>query len=82
MVRMRIWRDRKADAREAYLSSLFGARIEEAKLAKRLSEPPFGESSYTAESLNDARSWDRQANKVSNWLHAMSGLVAQSRQGG
>jgi two-component system chemotaxis response regulator CheB len=44
----------QADAREAYLSGLFGALIEEATLAKRLrQEPFFSENSYTAESLDD-----------------------------
>ena len=67
----------QADAREEYLSSLFGALIEEATLAKRLGgEPLFAEDAYTARSLNDrAGDLDRQANQVSEWLHAMSGLV-------
>ena len=67
----------QADAREAYLSSLFGALIEEATLAKRLqSEPLFAEDSYTAESLsNRALELNRQANHVTDWLHAMSGLI-------
>jgi two-component system chemotaxis response regulator CheB len=67
----------QADAREAYLSSLFGALIEEATLAKRLrGEPLFAEDSYTAEALNNRVDvLDRQANQLSEWLHAMSGLV-------
>ncbi len=67
----------QADAREAYLSSLFGALIEEATLAKRLRrEPLFSENSYTAEGLEDrVATLDHQANQVSGWLHAMSGLV-------
>ncbi|MDE2062015.1 MAG: hypothetical protein KGJ00_06365, partial [Bradyrhizobium sp.] len=67
----------QADAREAYLSSLFGALIEEATLAKRLrSEPLFAEDSQTAESLsNRVDELDAEANQVSRWLHAMSGLV-------
>ena len=67
----------QADAREAHLSSLFGALIEEATRAKRLrSEPLFAEDSYTAESLsNRVDALDRQANDISAWLHAMSGLV-------
>jgi two-component system chemotaxis response regulator CheB len=67
----------QADAREAYLSSLFGALIEEATLAKRLrSEPLFAEDSQTADSLsNRIKGLDTEANQVSEWLHAMSGLV-------
>lgn len=67
----------QADAREAYLSSLFGALIEEATLAKRLSvEPLFADDSNTAESLGRrATALDHQANQLSEWLHAMSGLV-------
>ncbi len=67
----------QADAREAYLSSLFGALIEEATLAKRLrNEPLFAEDLHTAEELaNRVDDLDRQANQVTEWLHAMSGLV-------
>ncbi len=67
----------QADAREAHLSSLFGALIEEATLAKRLrSEPLFAEDPYTSGSLaNRVEALDHQANQVSEWLHAMSGLV-------
>lgn len=67
----------QADAREAYLSSLFGALIEEATLAKRLrTEPFFAEDAYTTESLKSrVDDLDGQANQVSKWLHAMSGLV-------
>jgi two-component system, chemotaxis family, protein-glutamate methylesterase/glutaminase len=67
----------QADAREALLSSLFGALIEEATLAKRLEDQPlFSENLYAAESLrNRADELDRQANQISEWLHAMSGLV-------
>ena len=67
----------QADAREAYLSSLFGALIEEATLAKRRrNEALFAEEAHTAEDLtNLVDSLDRQANQVSEWLHAMSGLV-------
>jgi two-component system, chemotaxis family, protein-glutamate methylesterase/glutaminase len=67
----------QADAREAHLSSLFGALIEEATLAKRLrGEPMFSENSYTAESLSRrVDALDNQANQISEWLHAMSGLV-------
>jgi two-component system chemotaxis response regulator CheB len=53
----------QADAREAYLSSLFGALIEEATLAKRLrSEPLFAEDSQTAESLSNE--WARRTRTV------------------
>ena len=67
----------QADAREAYLSSLFGALIEEATLAKRLrNEPLFAEDSQTAETLAArVNELDRHADQVSEWLHAMSGLV-------
>jgi two-component system chemotaxis response regulator CheB len=67
----------QADSREAHLSSLFSALIEEATLAKRLrSEPLFAEDSQTAESLSSRiEALDREANQVSEWLHAMSGLV-------
>lgn len=67
----------QADAREAILSSLFGALIEEATLAKRLrGEPLFAEDSFTAASLNTrVDELDRQANRISEWLHAMSGLI-------
>jgi two-component system chemotaxis response regulator CheB len=73
----------QADAREALLSSLFGVLIEEATLAKRLrGEPPFGESCYTIVRL-DGRigSLDQQANEISNWLHAMSGLAEPEPSG-
>jgi two-component system chemotaxis response regulator CheB len=67
----------QADAREAHLSSLFGALIEEATLAKRLTGTPiFAEDAYTLESLTGRiDSLDRQANLVSEWLHQMMGLV-------
>ncbi len=67
----------QADAREALLSSLFGALIEEATLAKRLQgEPLFAENSYTSESLSGrVGSLDRHANEISKWLHEMGGLV-------
>jgi hypothetical protein len=67
----------QADAREANPSSLFGALIEEASLAKRLgTEPLFAEDSYTAESLsNRAEELNRQASQVSEWLHALTGLI-------
>lgn len=67
----------QADAREALLSSLFGALIEEAALAKRLQgEPLFSEDSYTADSLSSrVDSLDRHANQISEWLHEMGGLV-------
>ena len=67
----------QADAREAHLSSLFGALIEEATLAKRLrSEPLFAEDSQTAETLSSrVLELDTEANQVSEWLHALSGLV-------
>ena len=70
----------QADAREAHLSSRFGALIEEASLAKRLgTEPLFAEDSYTAESLsNRAGELDRQANQVSEWLHAMTGRSSRN----
>ncbi|RWB73035.1 MAG: chemotaxis protein CheB [Mesorhizobium sp.] len=67
----------QAEARENYLSSLFGAVIEEATLAKRLgSVPVFADDTYTAESLlRRVAGLDRQADQVSEWLHAMTDLV-------
>jgi two-component system chemotaxis response regulator CheB len=67
----------QADAREAHLSSLFGALIEEATLAKRLrGSPLYAEDSFTAANLADRlAALDLQANQISDWLHAMSGLV-------
>jgi two-component system chemotaxis response regulator CheB len=67
----------QADAREAVPSSLFGVLIEEATVARRLRrEPLFSENSFTAESLdNRVDTLDRQANQISEWLHALSGLV-------
>ncbi len=67
----------QADAREAYLSSLFGALIEEATLAKRLSVlPAVADDTYTVQNLaGRIADLDRQANLVTEWLHAMTGLV-------
>ena len=67
----------QADARENHVSSLFGALIEEATLAKRLrAKTLFAENWYTAASLaGRIDELDRQANEVSAWLHEMSGLV-------
>lgn len=67
----------QADARESYLSSLFGALIEEATMAKRLRrEPVFAEDSYSAENLDRrVEALDREANQVSEWLHELVGLV-------
>jgi len=67
----------KADAREAHLSSLFGALIEGVTDAKRLrGEPLFAEDPYTSEGpRNRIDELDRQAKQVSEWLHGMSGLV-------
>lgn len=67
----------QADAREALLSTLFGSLIEEATLAKRLRcEPLFAEDAYTAAALDDrVASLGGEANQVTEWLHAMSGLV-------
>ena len=49
----------------------------EATLAKKLrGEPLFAEDAYTSESLrNRVDALDRQANEVSEWLHAISGLI-------
>jgi two-component system chemotaxis response regulator CheB len=67
----------QSDAREAYLSTLFGALIEEATLAKRLrGEPLFADDAYTAESSSSRiHELDREANQASEWLHGTSGLV-------
>jgi two-component system, chemotaxis family, protein-glutamate methylesterase/glutaminase len=63
--------------REAHLSSLFGALIEEATLAKRLAvEPLSTDDSFTAESLgNRVVELNQQADRVCEWLHAMAGLI-------
>ncbi len=67
----------QADAREAYLSSLFGALIEESTLAKRLTrEPLFAEDPYTSGALNSRiDTLDRHANQLSEWLHTLADLV-------
>jgi two-component system chemotaxis response regulator CheB len=67
----------QADAREAHLSSLFGALIEEATLARRLRrEPLVSEDAYTAEGLDRrVETLEQQANEITEWLHVMSGLV-------
>ena len=74
----------QADAREAHLSSLFGALVEEATLSKRLrGESLFAEDAYTVQSLNSRiDNLDHQANQVTEWLHAMSGLVEPEPSGG
>jgi hypothetical protein len=67
----------QADAREMHLSSMFGALIEEASLAKRLRATPEYEKDQTlVESLNaHVEFLQREANQVCSWLHEMTGLV-------
>jgi two-component system chemotaxis response regulator CheB len=64
----------QAEAREAHLSNLFGALVEEASLAERMQRDP----KLSAESVTNlaARVGElgRQADQVSGW-HAMTNLV-------
>ena len=67
----------QAESRETLLSSLFGAFIEEATLAKRMRrDTAFERDSLVAAELGERVSvLEREANAVCDWLHAMSGLV-------
>jgi two-component system chemotaxis response regulator CheB len=68
----------QADAREMQLSSLFGAAIEEATLAKRmLMLPAYRDHPSFADGLSSRVDiLEREAAQVSEWLHATTGLVA------
>jgi two-component system chemotaxis response regulator CheB len=67
----------QADAREMHFSSIFGALIEEATLAKRLrSDQRYGEDSNIADGLSSRVDvLEREATQVCEWLHIMTGLV-------
>jgi two-component system chemotaxis response regulator CheB len=67
----------QADCREMQLSSLFGAAIEEATLAKRmLAKPPYGHDQAFARELSSrVQILEREAAQVCDWLHATTGLV-------
>lgn len=67
----------QAESREILLSSLFGAFIEEATLAKRMrGETAFERDALVSAELGERVSvLEREANAVSEWLHVMSGLV-------
>lgn len=68
----------QADAREMQLSSLFGAVIEEATLAKRLAgSDEYEDAPDAGERLRDRIGLlEREAAQVADWLHATTGLVA------
>ena len=67
----------QAESRETLLSSLFGAFIEEATLAKRMRrDTAFERDSLVAAELGERVSvLEREVNAVCDWLHSMSGLV-------
>lgn len=67
----------QAEAREVQLSSLFGAAIEEATLAKRmLGEPIYREDLPFSRGLSSrVELLEREASQVCEWLHATAGLV-------
>ncbi|HEY7246749.1 MAG TPA: hypothetical protein VH678_22985, partial [Xanthobacteraceae bacterium] len=67
----------QAEAREAQLSSLFGALVEEASLAKRMQHGLAAkESAEVATGLaSRADELSREATQVSEWLHALTNLV-------
>jgi two-component system chemotaxis response regulator CheB len=67
----------QANARETGLSSIFGALIEEATLAKRmLKDRKYREDSNLADGLGSRiEILEREAGQVCEWLHAMTGLV-------
>jgi two-component system chemotaxis response regulator CheB len=62
---------------EAQLSSLFGALVEEASLAKRMQHGLAAkESAEVATGLaSRADELNREATQVSEWLHALTNLV-------
>lgn len=67
----------QADAREARLSSNFGALIEEVTLAKRmLEDPKYIEIPDVADALKSRiEILEQEAAQVCEWLHSMTGLV-------
>jgi two-component system chemotaxis response regulator CheB len=67
----------QVDAREARLSSLFGALIEEATLTKRMrSDPKLGEDLRFAKAVESRiESLERETAQVCEWLRAVNDLV-------
>jgi two-component system chemotaxis response regulator CheB len=67
----------QADARESHLSSLFGAFVEEASLAKRLlGNTGYRDDPQLAANLKArVEALESQATQASDWLHVMTGLV-------
>jgi two-component system chemotaxis response regulator CheB len=67
----------QANARETGLSSIFGALIEEATLAKRmLKDRKYREDSNLADGLGSRiETLEREAGHVCEWLRSMTGLV-------
>lgn len=68
----------QADARETQLSTLFGAAIEEATLAKRLvASDEYRDDADSAGRMRERiLLLEREAAQVADWLHATTGLVA------
>lgn len=67
----------QADARENLMSSMFGAMIEEATLAKRLLDHPEYNSDpqITGGLTPRVANLEKEAAHVCEWLHALTGLV-------
>jgi hypothetical protein len=67
----------QSDAREDLFSSIFGALIEEATLAKRLLQRVeyAGEPAFLHHLAARVGELEREAAQVCDWLHAMGGLV-------
>lgn len=65
------------EARERHLSSIFGALIEEATLAKRVrSQLGVEPDSHALENLDcRTKALEGEAQQVYGWLHQMTGLV-------
>jgi two-component system, chemotaxis family, protein-glutamate methylesterase/glutaminase len=67
----------QADARESLLSSIFGALIEEATMAKRLRADTRYNDDVTLTGKLSGRvvELESEAGKLCEWLHIMTGLV-------
>lgn len=67
----------QADSRETQFSSIFGALIEEATLAKRVrGQLAASADARTVETLDyKTKTLEKEAEQVSAWLHEMRGLV-------
>ncbi len=67
----------QADAREILASSMFGALIEEATLAKRMLKTSAyaGDASFVNGLNGRVGTLEQEAAQVCEWLHAMTGLV-------